>query len=344
MKPVNRILSFDLLKGISMYLVIFTHCLQYIAAQTFENTLFQVVYVFHMPLFIIVSGYLFRKKIDRPLHSTIVNLFVRLIIPSIVLGGVTRLLSVCYLQLGYLIKLPFFLWFLSSLFICSVSYALIYKVTQRIEIIVLLLSLSTLFIPAGLSFVKFFMPFFGIGLLLSDMDVYNQIHIGFKELALSFVAIVVLYILFWDTSYYVYITPPPFILSCDMHSCLAYVMRLGFGTLITLYLMGLCKRLQIKGTAATIIVRWSYNSLYLYITHFVLLTSIGDTIRMNFESEILADTVMLIGSVAFTIALSFGIDLLRKNKYTKTLILADFKDYSSSTVMEHKTIGNEQTR
>ena len=171
MKPVNRILSFDLLKG--MYLVIFTHCLQYIAAQTFENTLFQVVYVFHMPLFIIVSGYLFRKKIDRPLHSTIVNLFVRLIIPSIVLGGVTRLLSVCYLQLGYLIKLPFFLWFLSSLFICSVSYALIYKVTQRIEIIVLLLSLSTLFIPAGLSFVKFFMPFFGIGLLLSDMDVYN---------------------------------------------------------------------------------------------------------------------------------------------------------------------------
>lgn len=87
MKPVNRILSFDLLKGISMYLVIFTHCLQYIAAQTFENTLFQVVYVFHMPLFIIVSGYLFRKKIDRPLHSTIVNLFVRLIIPSIVLVG-----------------------------------------------------------------------------------------------------------------------------------------------------------------------------------------------------------------------------------------------------------------
>lgn len=87
MEPVNRILSLDLLKGISMYLVIFTHCLQYIAAQTFENTLFQVVYVFHMPLFIIVSGYLFRKKIDRPLNSTIANQFVRLIIPSIVLGG-----------------------------------------------------------------------------------------------------------------------------------------------------------------------------------------------------------------------------------------------------------------
>lgn len=343
MESMSRIISFDLLKGISMYLVIFTHCLQYIAAQTFENTLYQVVYVFHMPLFIIVSGYLFRKKLDRPLHSTIVNQFVHLIIPSIVLG-VISLLSIGYVSVDYLIKLPFVLWFLSTLFICSVFYAVMYRLTKKIGFLVIFLSLMILCIPTGLNYIRFFMPFFGIGLLLSDMDIYNRINISPKGLALSLGAIIILGVLLWDASYYVYITPPPFILSCNFEQWMAYFMRLIFGTLITLYLMGLFKKLQVGGIATKILVRLSHNSLYLYIMHFALLTNIGDTIRMNFDSEILTNIVVLIGSAALTIILSFSIDLLRKNKYTKTLILADFKDYTFSTVMEHKTTGNEQTR
>lgn len=87
MNAAERIIAFDMLKGLAMFLVILTHILQYIAKQTFDNTLFQIVYVFHMPLFIVVSGYLFRNKLNRPLRYIVFSQFIHLILPSIVLGG-----------------------------------------------------------------------------------------------------------------------------------------------------------------------------------------------------------------------------------------------------------------
>lgn len=323
---MKRIVTFDLLKGLAMYLVVFTHFLQYVTRQTFDNILFQIVYVFHMPLFIILSGYLFCKKLSGPLLQIVSSQFTHLILPSIVLGGVIRLLSVGYIDIEYVVNLPLILWFLSTLFISSVAYAIMYRFTKNLILSTVILSVATLCIPSGLYFLKFTMPFLGIGLILSDMNFIERINFSVNYLLLALVGLICLYLAFWDTKYYVYITPPPFIMSGDIVKWIAYFMRIAFGTVITIYLMVLFKQFYYRGMVTNFIVRCSYNSLYLYIIHFVLLTSIGDMVAINLGSEYLSDVVAFAGALILTIAMNVAIHFLKRNKYTKALVLADFKD------------------
>lgn len=324
---MERIIAFDILKGLAMYLVILTHFLQYVVGHTFDNTLFLIVYVFHMPLFMIISGYLFRNKIGSPLQGLMLNQFRHLVLPMLITGAVIHLLSAGYIDIRYILNLPKDLWFLTSLFVCSVAYAVAYKITKRIVLTTVILSLAVLCIPSGFYYIKFFMPFFGVGLILSDKKFLHEVKAPTaKWLILAFVGLIALYILIWEPTYYVYITPPPFILSGDIEKWVAHIMRLIFGTLITLYLMLLFKGRNKSEAATKFVVKCSYNSLYLYIFHYVLLTSIGHKIAINLDSELLADAVSIICTLIFTFLMNVAIDFMRRNKYTKSLVLADFKD------------------
>lgn len=56
----------DILKGYAIILVVFGHCIQYgsgLQAMSnglyFDNKVFQMIYSFHMPLLMLISGYLF---------------------------------------------------------------------------------------------------------------------------------------------------------------------------------------------------------------------------------------------------------------------------------------------
>ena len=54
--------NIDILKGVAIFLVVFGHCIQYCSQgyfDFFENKVFIFIYTFHMPLFMLISGYLF---------------------------------------------------------------------------------------------------------------------------------------------------------------------------------------------------------------------------------------------------------------------------------------------
>lgn len=62
----------DFIKGIAIFCVIYGHCLQYGSGTIFlqqeaywNNFIMKVIYSFHMPLFISVSGYLFYFSVER---------------------------------------------------------------------------------------------------------------------------------------------------------------------------------------------------------------------------------------------------------------------------------------
>ena len=59
----NRNTFIDLITGIAIFLMLWGHCIQYCVAGSeidfFENIVFKFIYSFHMPLFMLVSGYLF---------------------------------------------------------------------------------------------------------------------------------------------------------------------------------------------------------------------------------------------------------------------------------------------
>lgn len=56
----------DIIKGIAIILVVMGHCIQYgsgndyyTSALFFEENIFKFIYSFHMPLFMLISGYVF---------------------------------------------------------------------------------------------------------------------------------------------------------------------------------------------------------------------------------------------------------------------------------------------
>ena len=75
----QRLLYLDNLKGFLIILVILGHCIEYGTESFDENTLFKIIYSFHMPVFIALSGCLFALK-RYDLRSLVSKKFKRLLI------------------------------------------------------------------------------------------------------------------------------------------------------------------------------------------------------------------------------------------------------------------------
>ena len=70
----------DNLKGIGITLVVIGHCIQYGSGNIFlqnnlfyTNILFRFIYSFHMPFFMLISGYLFYNSTQKHSSSEIIK-------------------------------------------------------------------------------------------------------------------------------------------------------------------------------------------------------------------------------------------------------------------------------
>ncbi len=64
MKENNRIAFWDIFKGILIFLVVFTHFLYNYTELGYAKYIVNVIYFFHMPAFIFISGYFSKKEIS----------------------------------------------------------------------------------------------------------------------------------------------------------------------------------------------------------------------------------------------------------------------------------------
>ena len=74
----KRNVFIDIIKGVAIFLMLWGHCIQYCVANSsvdfFENSVFKAIYSFHMPLFMLVSGYLFFYSFSkRDLKSLLIH-------------------------------------------------------------------------------------------------------------------------------------------------------------------------------------------------------------------------------------------------------------------------------
>ncbi len=86
-KPRDR--YFDFIRGIAVIFVLWGHCIQYgmvAAGDFFENPIFKAIYSFHMPLFMLVSGYLFFYSAKKTLKELLVSRFRSLGYPLLIWG------------------------------------------------------------------------------------------------------------------------------------------------------------------------------------------------------------------------------------------------------------------
>lgn len=138
MKARERNEFIDILKGISIWFVVWGHVIQqgYAGADDFyENAVFRFIYGFHMPLFSIISGYLFYSTCQK---RNLLQIFLKQLksygYPIIVWGladwTINNILKVSRYSLYECVCTIYHsfigLWFLWTILICSLLIAAAY--------------------------------------------------------------------------------------------------------------------------------------------------------------------------------------------------------------------------
>ena len=216
-------LYWNIIRGIAIFLMLWGHCIQYCSLGSFpvfENGMFRAIYSFHMPLFMIVSGYLFSFSFEkRSLRGLLAHRAKSMLWP--IVGGTVLnnlLLVIPTLVLSHGQKLALFdgtlvrgweysLWFLWSVLACSLAVGIACKTgktpLQRGIYLALGIGFIALFPNANENL--FMYPFFLTGFFWArHRKAIVQI---FRKWKYGVLLLFPILLSFYRTEHYIYVTP-----------------------------------------------------------------------------------------------------------------------------------------
>ena len=230
----SRVEYIDLTKLFAIYCVVWGHSLQYMSVDDFiNNNVASSIYSFHMPLFMVLSGYFFSSSLKLSFVSLIIKKVRQLIVPILSWAIFIELMySIGKVYNGKDIVISEFskntfvnadlsFWFLKSLFFC---YILAYIFIKLIKFewlayfgALLLCSLNPNVFQLG-----FMLPFFFIGIFIKKyfpaIEKYNKLI-----LICSFLVFAIMQ-LFWKGEYMIYFCKIPAIYDLN---AVSYSHRMG---------------------------------------------------------------------------------------------------------------------
>ena len=200
----QRLLAFDAIKIFAILLVIWGHCIGQLSSCDVANrSVYRIIYSFHMPLFMMISGYFANSSMNIPPISFIKKKFRQLIYPCIAMGLIIWIcietahsfhykredISLCALMTDFYWFSDF--WFLKSCFVCYVlAYLGIRSRLKPNYWIVITLILSQFIAPF---FVSFMYPCFVLGMALRKYGTLKQRIFKYKWLIISIFTIMLLF-------------------------------------------------------------------------------------------------------------------------------------------------------
>lgn len=335
MSTVKRDIYWDIVKAIAIFLVVLGHSLQYLCIDKdycHTDYLFNFIYSFHMPLFMVVSGYFGYSSLSKPILGVLKRKFIQIMIPAITWSLLISImvyiinpeksysfsLGYCYLNA----LLGCYVIFLFGNFLKQKSYYLVYPYILILYVFGLYLNISH-----TISMI----PFFGLGLLIRKYpsfleDKYKLIF------SVTFPLIILISILYPSQLYNMYSHP----FEHSWGAYCTYIVRLLIGTIGTLSVLSLVKIIystfSIKDSL--LLQKIGMCTLGIYLIQRLVLEIIGSDlatllyIHMDFERTTITDVIfdLLIAptiSILVIILCVYIIKLIRKNIYTKHLLLGE---------------------
>lgn len=201
----------DAVKGMAIYLVILGHYIQYATSKDYNfasNCIFQIIYSFHMPLFMMMSGYLFGYSMNKySIKDGIVAKIRGVLIPCIVWGIITYLIELVMYAKQKIGVLPIINyaynsnWFLWAVFFTSVLVYFSVFIFKKKEIAFAFLLILNFIIPDTTQYfhiysVRRLLLFFLAGVVINNKQILNRISKHYYWLALSIVMIIYTSIMF----------------------------------------------------------------------------------------------------------------------------------------------------
>lgn len=188
----------DVMKGIGILLVVLGHCIQYgsgsgyLDGAFFDNPVFKFIYSYHMPFFMLISGYLFAYSCEKKKwYELLIVKFKQLIIPlacfsvvSLLIAivkeaafGASEVISVTWIAKTLFQSFVYGPWFLWALWWCSLAVILVRRFFRDSVWIYVLGTLLTFVLPDSynLQMYKFMWPFFLLAYLFCANDYQNKL-------------------------------------------------------------------------------------------------------------------------------------------------------------------------
>lgn len=341
----QRSVYIDIVKAFAIICVVFGHSIQFGSGSEylqkgiyFENILFKVIYSFHMPLFMLISGYLFAFSINKRKWSELIVYKIKTLIVPILLWSIIScalILLKMYLNeqpISLLIAVKEYIaislenfWFLWAIFWCSFVVTIVHKFFGDNVIIYVLGLVLTFIIPdiLNLSLYKFMYPFFLMGYFFNSKNYvkkYKNIIESKQTLALcGIVFIGLLYLYDYDS--YIY-TSGYCILKDDLLKQLFInVYRFSVGITGSSFVMLIIKKAyKYIGTKANHIILYvGQNSIGIYIISSFVFSYALTIITFNLSSINYFITIIETATILFFCLLCTFI--IQKSSYMNKLLL-----------------------
>lgn len=330
MKEEKRLITFDFLKFIAIFMVLWGHALQYFfSGNYYDNMLYRIIYSVHMPLFMTILGFFAAKLNNIEAREALRKKFRQLVLPTLTFGILYCILD-CYLNhwgvniiLG---KYIYCFWFLKSAMLCCLLYILSryfkYPVSYFGIIITLLLSQCIILFKVNLMY-----PCFIMGVVLKKN--YEYVKNKTKALTIFSCLFYLVLLYFWNASFWVipeingkFIYNPFRVQFLSLYR-IYYRIILGFvGSLFFLCLTEMIfKNLWHKGKLITCISFVGQETLGIYLLQVFILERMAPYyLQTRFEESFLFDFVItpLISIFIMVLCLAFT-NALKRNIITAYL-------------------------
>ncbi|MFJ5759264.1 acyltransferase family protein [Neobacillus sp. NPDC093182] len=345
-KDKQRNKHIDLIKGIAIILVVIGHNIQYGSGYIFyseelyfNNRLFQFIYSFHMPLFMLVSGYLFFGTVERYtfkelITSRILKIFIPIIVCTLIVNVIQE---ICYLILGENIQIVNFvkhlissiiynLWFLWAIFFSSMLVIVVNKFFKdNVIVYCIILSILLLFPDIyNAHLYKYMYPYFVGGYLYKKYRIDEQIsHLSFRAKSIGFTSLALVFIIllpFFNYESYIY-TSKISLLGKDIMNQLGiniYRWLIGFiGSTFIICLVVMFDK--VFNLLNVVIIKLGQNSLGIYIISTLFInTQILLPLTENYELGIL---LMIVETIFILVVCYFATEVIKYFRLTNRLML-----------------------
>lgn len=210
----ERNVVIDVVKAFAIILMVMGHRIQYGFSNAyvnseayFDNNLFKIIYSFHMPLFMLISGYLFAFSINRDWKNIVTKKISNLLVPVFFWSAVMLFKFVVWtIQnndftfwgaiIYYLDTSVRSMWFLWAIFWCSLIVLIVNRLCNDNLAIYTLIFVVSFFVPDGLNLelYKFMYPYFVFGYFFNVKCIKSKIksYCNYKLLMLFLVAFILL--------------------------------------------------------------------------------------------------------------------------------------------------------
>lgn len=173
--PLNtntkRILWLDVTKLFAIFLVLWGHCVQhFLTTDEWSNYIYIYIYSFHMPLFMVISGFFAGNIFKHSFFKAIYNKAWQLLMPVLIWGSLLYLIDTNLMgkdttsYTDTLFNNGYF-WFLKSLFSCFLLFAIgTYSLKNKYIGLIIVLIISQLF---SIYLIRYMFPCFVLGYIIN---------------------------------------------------------------------------------------------------------------------------------------------------------------------------------